>query len=473
MNVAILHYHFDRGGVTRVVSSTLDAFRDQPEYRFGILSGRPVTGLDAPTALIPGLNYSTPSITTPTVGELYAEVIESARNLFGGREPDVWHIHNPALGKNSSFCGLIQRLANDGRALLLHEHDFAEDFRPANYRLRESSRKSGEFPFPFSPRIRFAVLNQRDAQLLIQAGLPAEFLSQLPNPVPPAPHTAPLNLESDLILYPVRALARKNLGEFLLLAHSLGSDYRWETTLPPTNAQYQERFRQWTDLADSLNLPVRLGVALQDDRPLEDRLAESRAVVTTSVAEGFGLSFLEPWTYGRPVFGRDLPEITDEFRQHGIPLESLYSTFTVPAGAVDRSEVARRWRNGIESAYSAFTTEPPTEELDAFCESLRTAEQVDFSLLGEDLQAECLRKVIQSKIPIDPPVSPPAPSEDELARIRSRILQTYSPEAYAAQLGNLYQELIEAPSEPPSQVNPDLILREFLHPNRFHPHFVE
>ncbi|MEM9018298.1 MAG: hypothetical protein AAGC68_14890, partial [Verrucomicrobiota bacterium] len=61
MRIAILHYHFDRGGVTRVVSSTLEAFRNRNDYQFAILSGRPVQGLEAPSKLIPGLNYSSKS----------------------------------------------------------------------------------------------------------------------------------------------------------------------------------------------------------------------------------------------------------------------------------------------------------------------------------------------------------------------------------------------------------------------------
>ena len=473
MKIAILHYHFDRGGVTRVVSSTLEAFRNRTDYEFGLLSGRPVTELDTPSRLIPGLNYSSSAENNPAPDELYRQVTEAARDLFDGEEPDVWHIHNPALGKNTSFTGLVNRLAADGQALLLHEHDFAEDFRPANFRLRESSRDDKDSPFPYSPRVRFAVLNQRDADILQKVGLPSSCLAQLPNPVPPAETVAPLNPDSDLILYPVRALARKNLGEFLLLAHALGGDFRWETTLPPTNPAYQKRFQQWCDLVEDLGLPARLGVAASEDRPFAERLAESRAVVTTSVAEGFGLSFLEPWTYGRPVFGRDLPEITREFRDQGIPLDSLYSRFLIPAEATDPEEVARRWEAGIRSAYESFATKAPEENLSQTARQIAESPLIDFSLLGEDLQAQCLRTVVAKKIPIEAPTAIPSLDADGIDSRREPILQTFSPEAYAAKLETLYHSLVDAPAEKLSSLSPEEILREFLHPNRFHPHFVE
>lgn len=471
MKVAVLHYHFDRGGVTRVVSSTLQGFDNYPGCSFGLLSGRPVHEIDAPTSVIPGLDYSTGSSTAPDPDSLYREVIREARTLFRGEDPDVWHIHNPALGKNTAFTGLVARLARDGRALLLHEHDFAEDFRPANYTLRESHRAPGDPAFPYSARVRYAVLNERDARLLAQAGLPDEFLVRLPNPVPPTPLLPPVDPNSALILYPVRALARKNLGEFLLLAQAMDADLRWQSTLPPTNPAYQPRFEDWKKLAAELSLPVELGAAASGHETFEERMAAARAVVTTSVAEGFGLSFLEPWTHGRPVFGRDLPEVTEEFRSQGISLQSFYREFPIPAEAVDLPTVAESWCNGLESAYQAFGIDAPAEAIRSRADSIRRSPTVDFSSLSEPLQMDALRTISEKGIPTRPPVQLPDPDSDRIARMRALILESYSLPHYVDRLANVYTALANSESEPLSSLAPRDILGQFLHPARFHPHF--
>ena len=60
------------------------------------------------------------------------------------------------------------------------------------------------------------------------------------------------------------------------------------------------------------------------------------ALVTTSIAEGFGLAFLEPWISGSSVVGRNLPDITEDF---SVELDHLYDRFDVPVDRVDLREL--------------------------------------------------------------------------------------------------------------------------------------
>ena len=53
-------------------------------------------------------------------------------------------------------------------------------------------------------------------------------------------------------------------------------------------------------------------------------IEHSAAIVSTSVAEGFGLGFLEPWTFDKGLCGRNIPEITNDFSDLGIELDHLY-----------------------------------------------------------------------------------------------------------------------------------------------------
>ena len=50
----------------------------------------------------------------------------------------------------------------------------------------------------------------------------------------------------------------------------------------------------------------------------------SQAIVSTSVAEGFGLGFLEPWAFDKGLCGRNIREITQDFEKLGIDLNHLY-----------------------------------------------------------------------------------------------------------------------------------------------------
>ncbi len=43
----------------------------------------------------------------------------------------------------------------------------------------------------------------------------------------------------------------------------------------------------------------------------------------------FGMAFLEPWIYGTPVIGRDIPSVTDDLKAAGIRFPLLYEQFIV------------------------------------------------------------------------------------------------------------------------------------------------
>jgi hypothetical protein len=52
-------------------------------------------------------------------------------------------------------------------------------------------------------------------------------------------------------------------------------------------------------------------------------------IITTSVLEGFGFAYLEPWILDRPVIGRSIPFITPDFQLKGIKLGHLYTVLFV------------------------------------------------------------------------------------------------------------------------------------------------
>ena len=133
LKVAVVHYHLKPGGVTRVVENCVAAFQEAAiAADFGMLVGPP--GEHAfleKVCEIPELGYAdaNPELAPK---DLLKKLEFEAQELFGGA-PDIWHIHNHSLGKNTSLAGAVALLAEKGEKILLQLHDFSAEGRPGNY----------------------------------------------------------------------------------------------------------------------------------------------------------------------------------------------------------------------------------------------------------------------------------------------------------------------------------------------------
>jgi len=426
MTVLIVHYHLRAGGVTRIIHSQAEALK-LLGHRVIVASSGPVGGIDAETILEPSLDYQSEGAVDP-------------RQLFATRA-DCWIIHNPTLGKNTGFPELIERASAAGIRLLLQCHDFAEDGRPANYTLLNRSPKL----YPAAPHIHYALINRRDQQLLKDAGIPGDRCRYLPNAVVP-PHASAETPNNTLVFYPVRGIRRKNLGELCLLAAHAPAGVRFAVALAPENLDWMAIHDRWADFARDLNLPVEFNVVRNCDFP--DWLARATHIVTTSVAEGFGLTFLEPAFLGKPLIGRNLPEITADFPSYG----TLYERLPVPVGD---------WREDFTSSLSACWEtygQPLSEsELCSAWEEFQSAP--DFGNLPEALQMNIIR---------DHPLPYLEAWLLEALKIQATEidLSPWSLENYASRLSGILNT-IGSPG-PVTWLPKEKVLGQFLKPSRFH-----
>jgi putative hydrolase of the HAD superfamily len=212
--------------------------------------------------------------------------------------------------------------------------------------------------------VRYAVLNARDEGFLAAAGLPRERLHLLPNAVhvpgepPAASGTRPLPQVDSLYLYPTRGIRRKNIGEVALIAACAPAGAAVATTLGPENPVWQPVHDRWRDFAAGLGLPLHLAAA-GDGVGFAELVARSHALLTTSIAEGFGLAFLEPWGFGKGLIGRDLPEITRDFKQEGLALDDLYRRLDVPLDSFDLPAFRERAATALHSYFAAYGRQAP------------------------------------------------------------------------------------------------------------------
>ena len=399
MKVAIVHYHLKPGGVTRVIENTLLAWKQgSGEIDTVVLSGRPYSGVGINNnRIVDGLDYAGPSV-NPNAAHLLKSMIDQAKDGLGCI-PDLWHIHNHSLGKNPTFTQAVALLAGKGHKMLLHIHDFAEDGRPENYlALNEVYHQT----FPTSPQIHYAVLNHRDFSFLkvllkdsessvhlLANAIPANDLQNISLPVKSY-------LPKNLILYPVRAVRRKNLGELAFLS-VLYPEKHFANSLGPTNPKFLPEFQKWKRLVDDLNLPVSFGLAEEITCSFQDMVGHADAIISTSIAEGFGLGFLEPWTFGKALYGRNIEEITKDFTQLGIELGHLYDRLEVDLDLLDEPKNLMPTIDLSLNEYYSYYGKQKSKDMSLTAyESMVRNGRVDFGRLNESLQKQIIKKVCHS-----------------------------------------------------------------------------
>jgi len=453
-------------------------------------------------AVVPELAYDEVAGGGPRPRVL-ADRIESVLRQSGCDAANtVLHVHNHALGKNLSLPGALGALARDGYAMLLQVHDFAEDFRPANYRrLRmalspDAPDRLPSLLYPLASHVHYAALNGRDLAVLREAGVPARQLHLLPNPVlPPADAedaaTARARVAERIgmgsnvryVLLPVRGIRRKNLGEALLWAAVAPARTAFGFTLPPLNPLEQPSYARWRALATALQLPCFFDMGGEAGFRLAENLAACDRVLTTSLAEGFGFVFLEPCLAHRPVVGRDLPEITGDFVARGVSFAGLRPRVEVPAEWLGRAALLDMLRRGFNTTLEAYGRPPARDkDLEAGLDAKLRDDCIDFGDLDAALQERVVRRVREDRraqqtlLASNPFLHDAIATHDreyaaEAAANAAIVKDAYSLQVSGQRLCEIYRGVIDSPRQEPlgSPQEGQRIVDAFLNLLRFRP----
>ncbi|MGD7653919.1 MAG: HAD family hydrolase [Verrucomicrobiales bacterium] len=477
MTVAIVHYHLGSGGVSRVIATTSRALTSAgiPNVILAGPTPEPVES-DLPTVLVPGLEYNH-SRGPHTPQSLLARLTACATAHLGA-PPDVWHFHNHSLGKNPLVPDLVALLAAAGQRLVLQIHDLAEDGRPEN----RPNISACPALYPVTPRIRYAFLTPRDQSTFLAAGLPPENSTLLPNPIPETRAAPPPPDGPPRLLYPVRGIRRKNLGEFLLLTILSPPGTTSAITRAPANPQARQLHDQWQRFAQHHHIPAEFDVvdrtppAPGDTPDFQSWIDRSTHLVTTSVCEGFGMVHLEAAAIGRTLIGRHLPHATASLPE-SYPAGTLYDRLMIPADWIDRHTLDRFLTLTLGQALAAWHRPCPAESLATARNRLCSDGFLDFGNLPEPLQKHILTLALdpanQASILVSHPGgttpapawlgttlahSPPTVPPAQLAAISTTSLDT---------LTRTYHHLAHAPAAPPTTVPPERILDTCLTPENF------
>ncbi|MGF1483261.1 MAG: glycosyltransferase [Opitutales bacterium] len=487
LRVVIVHYHLRPGGVTRVIENVVRALAPH-DVETLVITGEPYEG-DALTAspelggfqgvrVQAGLRYTQPN-ERPAASAIAYDLQSMARNVFG-TDPDLFHVHNHSLGKNNGFPDAVRRIVQN-IPVLFQIHDFAEDGRPHNYQSMLPHLASPDALYPMGPQAHYALLNRRDQQILSEAGVPESRLHYLPNsvavpvetPVPDGERAkvreALLGLgEECLTVYPTRGIRRKNLGEMLFWSAVAEKGSVFASSLSPANPREQPIHDDWVRFAEAHGLPARFGVGHQEGVRFPALLAAADWTLTTSVAEGFGLAYLEPFLADRVILGRDLEDITADFKQAGVSLEHLYRRLDVPVEWIGLDTLHATVAGKLETFYQDYACPLPADATERALQSMVQDAKVDFGRLDESFQKKAIEAAIADKGARIKPLPEPQIASAELCRANAALIrESYSLDAHGRLLHALYQHVAQSVKAPLQALDPAAVLRGFLQPERF------
>lgn len=343
MTVVIVHYHLRAGGVSRVIERQIEALRrfSVPSLRIFLLTAsEPQFNLSENVTPVIDHNVDYFSVSDKTLSEINNKEQAILSSFASFPKDAVFHIHNPTLGKSLPLTAALHKLASEGYRLFYHCHDFAEE-RPlmmkqvVAYCRAKGIENYTKLLYPQVKTVTYLLANRED---MLRSVLSSRNCEYLPNPViftkdcslSKDEVACLLDIASDKewILYPVRAITRKNIGELILLSLLFGEGYEWLVTLAPENPDELPLYEQWLSISTELEVPVHYNVATQVS--VESLMCYADAVITTSYKEGFGMAFLESWLVDTPVYGRRINQVVTDFEGKGILFHGLYDSLMVP-----------------------------------------------------------------------------------------------------------------------------------------------
>lgn len=491
-DLTIFHYHLLPGGVTSVISHSVEAVLNYSRTvkRIRIVCGRADNADRVVDDLRAKIDSGPESLSLEIVpeidyldgkpGEGDVDHLESLLlSRFGG---GIWWIHNYHLGKNTAFTRALLRIAeraapNTGgsrrkqrkqdpsreslrgeppQKILFQIHDFPECGRYANlHRVREEVNRP---LYPAGPGIAYAAINERDAGILRKAGIPERDVYRLDNPVPtrrqsdadlPDPEESRRILfdthgagstrlfpAGKLLLYPVRTIRRKNVLEAGLLATISPDPVNLIVTLPGTSSQE----KAYSDLvarsfAEGL-IPGFWGIgpelAERDGHGLTFPALAACVdiVISSSIQEGFGYMFIDALGWRKPIFARYMDILEGIIAVFPTESSRFYDSLRVPLTKTQADSLRNRYRERLDSLKELI----PADAAGRLRKSIGhiTAARTRFPkipLIGHtSSRAELSRTTDFSFLPVD---------------MQYQVLQNAQKQAYAADVRALNPDLFQ------------------------------
>ena len=457
--IAFIHYHLKTGGVTSCLKRQVEALQNDCDVC--VITGElSKNDFPAKTILIPELAYSADYHRPFKVEDVAAAVFRAIESHFDG-PCDIVHVHNPILAKNKKFLEILKALQKKGIRLFLQIHDFAEDGRPQSY-----------FVDDYPADCHYSVLNSRDYRILLKSGLKKQGLHQIFNTVYLSDHPAPESNGGAYVVYPIRAIRRKNIGEAILLSLFFRDSETLVITLPPNSSADIKSYENWKAFVYEYQLKVEFDRGL--NHSFETIMASARYLLTTSITEGFGFSFLEPWLFDKLVWGRKLDDICTDFEANGVCFDHMYTAIKVPVDWFELNEFYKKWKRTIQNTAKLFDLKIENDQIQNTFAFLTADGTIDFGLLDEEFQKQVIDGLLRhnthshdllSLNPFLADIGRVANEKELIKTNRIAVTQNYSLAQYRQKLLSTYAQ-VKATSIQQS-IDKNTLLAEFFDLKKF------
>jgi hypothetical protein len=279
-------------------------------------------------------------------------------------------------------------------------------------------------------------------------------------------------LEKPLILYPIRAIRRKNIGEAILVSLFFRHGQTLAVTLPPNSPSDIKSYEGWKVFVRERKLNLEFDKGLSHD--FETLVLSAEFLITTSITEGFGFSFLEPWLFEKLIWGRNLPDICRDFTKNGVRLEHLYPGLFVPVDWIGLQRFNQRWTACLLNTCKLFNLPANKALILKALDSITKDGVIDFGILDEAAQKEVIVRLISSRktaeklIRINPFLSDPGMVSDKNERIHTnkrRVQECYNQTINRQRMLNLYTKVVTTPVK--QRIDKTALAAAFLNLEKF------
>ena len=374
-----LHYHAKSSGVKVVIDNIFKALRRYSNYKLNLIysaddqvyRSESVNCID-----IPEVGYNGRCFESVEIFDHEAKILKSKiKSKLDLSHKCIIHAHNLNLMKNPILTRAIKFLSEDQElkdrlGIILQVHDFAEDNRRKLLHLMQNvtgkidNKFASLLAYPVARNIVYCTINNRDKLLLEKSGMNKTVL--FPNNIDceslsnysfsstndglyqrlenyAANYNYKFEKRRKILLSPVKVMKRKNIIETLLILTQLNivkDEYQLLITLDANSAEDKIYSHQIKKFIKKYNLAVTIGFGHDFISPngvrserypytLIDLFKISNIIVTTSIQEGFGMTYLEGWVANKPVIGRRMDIVFQDFEKHGIDLDHFYNEILI------------------------------------------------------------------------------------------------------------------------------------------------
>jgi hypothetical protein len=242
--------------------------------------------------------------------------------------------------------------------------------------------------------------------------------------------------------------------------------------LPPNSARDWYYYNQWKQFAKDFHLNVMFEASERYAFP--DLVQSAKMIITTSISEGFGFSFLEPWTAGKMLSGRRLSDICSDFIDKKMDLDNLYGQVLIPINAIDQQQFFDQWKTCILKNTVFFKIAVSEKAIDQAYEFITSDKNIDFGILDEHFQKLLITSVLRNNkfrnqiIELNPFLSDftqISDNSDIINHNRAIVETKFSKSAYQKQLLRTYQKVIDQAVT--HQVDKKVLAESFLNLKNF------